>query len=599
MDTLQQMRLAINARNGVLYLRTSNEEELYRSMTQTWLAAANSRVIAWDLVLGETVTDQRSEAGKHTRYLTDWRRDVAGEPALPLTGFINSVGKSEVYYCPTCGFMGQDKNKAIEHWTNAHSKSADAMPGLVNTLYIVRGIGPYITGDNADPMLLRMLYTASIQTRRAARDNMIVILPLEASLPDSLLQVGTLVDDALPTRQVIKSAIWPQCLKGIRFRQDGQGGEVPTKYNKVFDGLNPLDSDTAQQVADTLAGLTMPEIEAAIKAAVLETELASVAEPAARWAHLKASMLKAKVAGLRRSSALELLQPVDPQDVGGMGALRNWLTRRAAALRADAQAAGVPAPKGVVLTGVPGTGKSLIARSIGSTLRLPVVRFDIGAVFGQYVGQSESAMRNAIRTVEAIAPCVLMMDEIDKGFSGVGGGSTDGGTTQRVFGTFLTWMQERASINPVFVVATANNVSGLPPEMLRKGRFDELFFVDLPNADERIEILNIHLGKVKTSKSIENLAAVATACKDFSGSEIGQAVIEAQINAYADNAPLSGAYLQEAIAATRPLSQTMREQLAALREWAKTRARSASYEIAPQVQQVAHAAIEGITIGED
>ena len=194
---------------------------------------------------------------------------------------------------------------------------------------------------------------------------------------------------------------------------------------------------------------------------------------------------------IRESEALEFYSATEtPDNVGGLGQLKHWLNLRERAFSPEARAYGLPAPKGVALIGIPGTGKSLTAKMIASAWHQPLLRMDVGALFGSLVGESEERVRTALRLAEGIAPCVLWIDELDKSFAQ---GGNDGGTSQRVFGTILTWMQDKSA--PVFVVATANDVAALPPELLRRGRFDEIFFLDLPTTEERHEILSVHLAK--------------------------------------------------------------------------------------------------------
>jgi SpoVK/Ycf46/Vps4 family AAA+-type ATPase len=225
--------------------------------------------------------------------------------------------------------------------------------------------------------------------------------------------------------------------------------------------------------------------------------------------------------------------------------------------------------------GIQGCGKSLTAKAIAATWQFPLLRFDMGKVFGGIVGQSEGNIRTALQVAQALAPCVLWIDEIEKGMAGMGSsGQTDGGTTARVVGTLLTWMQEKRE--PVFVVATANRIDMLPPELLRKGRFDEIFFVDLPTREIRKEILGIHLRKKDRNPDDFDLDALATASVGFSGAELEEAVREGLYEAFAHARGLTTEDIASALVKTFPLSQTMREEIDDLRKWAQVRARLAS-----------------------
>jgi AAA+ superfamily predicted ATPase len=258
------------------------------------------------------------------------------------------------------------------------------------------------------------------------------------------------------------------------------------------------------------------------------------------------------------------------KDVGGLGSLKQWLKRRGQAFSPEAKKYGLSTPKGVLLVGLPGTGKSMFAKAIAKAWRLPLLTMDISALFGSLVGESEGNMRRALRTAEAMAPCVLHVDEIEKGFGDAG--SLDGGTSLRVFGKFLNWMQEKGE-KQVFVVATANDVSRLPPEMLRKGRFDEIFFTDLPDVEEREEILRIHLKKRKRNPDNFDMDLISTSLNGFSGAEIEEAVKEGLFLAFPSK--LEDSHILRAVGATTPLSKTMAERVKELREWAHTRARYA------------------------
>ncbi|MDR3200673.1 MAG: AAA family ATPase, partial [Spirochaetales bacterium] len=229
----------------------------------------------------------------------------------------------------------------------------------------------------------------------------------------------------------------------------------------------------------------------------------------------------------------------------------------------------------ILLLGIPGCGKSLSAKAIAGLWQLPLLKLDVGKVFSSYVGSSEENVRRAIQTAESIAPSILWLDEMEKGFSGLSSsGMTDGGTTARVFGTFLTWLQEKTT--PVFVVATSNNVSQLPPELLRKGRFDEIFYVDLPSKEEREEIFRIHLQKRGRRTEDFDIAGAAAKTGGFSGSEIEEVVVSALYDAFDQDSELLPRHIAAGIDAIIPLSQTMEEQIRGIREWAKLRARRAS-----------------------
>jgi len=279
---------------------------------------------------------------------------------------------------------------------------------------------------------------------------------------------------------------------------------------------------------------------------------------------------------IRKSGLLEYYASNESfADVGGLAVLKGWLNKRAAAFTDEARAFGLPAPKGILMLGVQGCGKSLCAKAVSTQWQLPLLRFDMGRMFGSLVGSSEENVRRAIAVAESVAPAILWVDEIDKAFAGSqGSGVVDGGTTARVFGTFLTWLSEKTV--PVFVAATANDISQLPPELLRKGRLDEIFFVDLPGKEERIEIFRIHLNKRRRDASRFDLPALADASQDFSGAEIEEAINSALYDAFYAKEEVTTGHVLTALAQTVPLAKTMDEQIDHLRRWAEGRARNAS-----------------------
>lgn len=288
---------------------------------------------------------------------------------------------------------------------------------------------------------------------------------------------------------------------------------------------------------------------------------------------------------IRKSGILDYFPKNESlKDVGGMENLKEWLKKRQLAYDKEARDWGLKEPKGLLLLGVPGCGKSLIAKSIASSWNMPLLRLDVGKVFQGIVGSSEDNIRKAIATAEAVAPCVLWIDEIEKGLSGVqSSGATDGGVTSRIFSTILTCMQEKTA--PVFVVATANNINQLPPELLRKGRFDEIFFVDLPSQKEKENIFSIHLQKNRQNVSSFALDILAQKAEGFNGAEIEECVKEAMFTAYVESqesniAPkLQMIHILDAIKNTVPLSKTMEKQITDLRKFAVSRAKNASKEI--------------------
>jgi AAA+ superfamily predicted ATPase len=284
---------------------------------------------------------------------------------------------------------------------------------------------------------------------------------------------------------------------------------------------------------------------------------------------------------IRKSGLLEYVDIRERlDDIGGLENMKRWLVERRIAFTDRARNFGLPTPKGVLLMGVQGCGKSLSAKAVATLYNMPLLRLDMGAIFGSYVGESESHIRQALSLAQSVSPCVLWIDEIDKGLGGLrGAGGSDSGTTQRVFGTLVTWMQENT--RPVFVVATANNIHILPPEVLRKGRFDEIFFVDLPDVASRHNIYKIHLARAGRNPARFDTATLAELSDGFSGAEIEAAVMAGLFRALYENRELETGDIAAAIGETFPLSDTMREEIQRIRNWAKGRARPASGDHIP------------------
>ncbi len=323
--------------------------------------------------------------------------------------------------------------------------------------------------------------------------------------------------------------------------------------------------DPRERLLEAASGLTSIEAENAFALSVVE---AGRLDPAV--------VAREKASEVKKSGLLEVWPAGQSMDsIGGLDELKAWLRQRRDAFGREAQQFGLPAPKGLLIVGLPGTGKSLTAKATAGVFNRPLLKLDAGRLFGGLVGQSEANLRSAIATAEAIAPCVMWIDELEKGFNGArSSGSSDGGTTSRVLGTFLGWLQERRT--PVFVVATANDVSQLPPELLRKGRFDELFFVDLPDDAERESIWRLQIAKYGRDAANFDVQQLAKASEGFTGSEIEQAFIDALHEAFSRRDEPADLSVMMQVQQVVPLSRLMTEQITALRQWAKGRARPAT-----------------------
>src|SRR6266700_2981640 len=334
--------------------------------------------------------------------------------------------------------------------------------------------------------------------------------------------------------------------------------EIFARLAKTHTLKRKLEAAGIDAIAENLRGLTEEEADRAVTQAIM-TQYALSPEVITNVLEMKKSLL-------RRSGMLEFVEASESMaSVGGLDNLKQWLQQRYGAWDESARNFGLEAPRGVIILGVQGCGKSMCARAIAGEWKLPLVKFDSSAVFDKYVGETEKRVKKMFQVAEELAPAVLWIDELEKVFAGssADSASSDAGVSSRLLASFLSWMQDRMS--PVFVAATCNNVTVLPPELIRKGRFDELFFVDLPNQAERKQILSIQLAKRKRNPSEFDLDKLATAAKGYSGAEIDAAVQGAMYAAYSEKKPVSTLHLLNALGQTVPLSTTRAEEIEALR----------------------------------
>ena len=449
----------------------------------------------------------------------------------------------------TRGVMEYGKGGTQQTHHNTISPEA-AMEWMVRqaeaSIFIFKDLHPFI----ASPAVTRWLRDAIASFK--GTEKLILLMSPYLEIPLELEKDVVVLDFPLPSLAELQEVLRQQ-LDKTRTRRTPAG--VQEKLLKAAQGLTRDEAEKVYRKAYVKAGqLTEAEVEI---------------------------VLSEKKQLIRRNGILEYIEEDETlQAVGGLDELKRWLTQRADAFTEKAREYGLPQPKGMLILGVPGCGKSLIAKTTSRLWSLPLLRLDMGRVYdGSMVGRSEANLRNALKTAESISPAILFIDELDKAFAGGGGsGDADGGTSSRIFGTFLTWMQEKTS--PVFVMATANRVERLPGEFLRKGRFDELFFVDLPTVAERQAIFRIHLTKRRSDIDRFDLEQLAKVADGFSGAEIEQAVIAAMYEAFAQDREFTQLDIIAAIKATLPLSRTMMEQVTALREWARQRARTASASVA-------------------
>lgn len=421
-----------------------------------------------------------------------------------------------------------------------------------DAIYIFKDFHIYFGGDrNSRPDYAVIRKLRDIIPNLKASRKTIVFVSSKLVIPCDMEKEISILEFSLPTETQIKSLL-----------------------DELISGLNPenvkLTEDEKTLLSRSALGLLMQEAENAFCRAIVK--LKGLSTDALSIIHEEKNQV------VKKTGVLEFVKSdLNIDDIGGLENLKKWLIRRNNSWSEKAKKYNLPAPKGVLITGIPGCGKSLTAKAMSTIWGLPLLKLDMGKIFGGIVGSSEENMRKAISTAEAIAPSILWVDEIEKGFSGLKSGG-DSGTSARVFGTFLTWMQEKTA--PVFVIATANDISALPPELLRKGRFDEIFFVDLPTAKEREKIFAVHLNKIMKNSAVSHEIEVSEAvCREFAGAsagyvgaEIEQIVIAAMYEAFYADRGLRKEDVLKAIKETVPLSSTQREQILSLREWAKERA---------------------------
>jgi AAA+ superfamily predicted ATPase len=439
------------------------------------------------------------------------------------TGFVDTTSGT-VRTCP-------DPLAALE--------AVEAFEG--DCLVLLRDFGALL--EDRDPVLIRKLRDTLRHAKASGK--LLLLLGIWKPLPPELEREITRLDLALPGPDLLGELL-DQLLTNA--------------------GIAPPPAEIREAVVRAAGGLTTMEAENAFALSLIETGFIQPSLVAREKAH-----------ALKSGGLLEVIDTDATLDaIGGLENLKAWLIQRGEAFTERARVYGLPVPKGMLVLGVPGTGKSLTAKATASVFGVPLLKLDAGRLFGGLVGQSEANVRSVIQTAEAISPCVLWIDEIEKGFGGTGssGGSTDGGTSARVFGTMLNWLQDKTA--PVFVVATANDVSKLPPEMLRKGRWDELWFVDLPDTRERTAIWDLVIAKYGREATAYDPVVLARASELHTGAEIEAAFVEALHRAFAEDREPGELDLGEVLNESVPLAVSMSESIESLRHWAKGRARHAS-----------------------
>jgi len=409
-------------------------------------------------------------------------------------------------------------------------------------IYLLLDFAPYLRY----PMTLRLLREIC-QRQRAPAHTLVLVAP-KLELPEDIESIVTRFSLSLPGAQELAQIVRDEA---FAYSRDNGGRRVE------------VDADSARAIVRNLRGLSVDDARRIVRKLIYCDGALGPADVA--------ELAKAKFELLNKDGLLHFeYETAQFADVAGLSRLKQWIAQRRAAFLGLKSAARLDPPKGLLLLGVQGCGKSLAAKAVAGGFGVPLVRMDFGTLYNKYHGETERNLRESLKHAEQLAPCVLWVDEIEKGLAG---GDNDDGVSRRVLGYLLTWMAERREA--VFIVATANQVHDLPAELLRKGRFDEIFFVDLPDAATRAEIFHIHLAKRDLKPADFDLAALATASDGFSGAEIEQAIVSGQYAANADNAAIGQSHVERALRSTRPLSLLMAEQVGALRAWARERTVSA------------------------
>ncbi|MGN0014648.1 MAG: AAA family ATPase [Candidatus Gastranaerophilaceae bacterium] len=496
-------------------------------------------------------------------YITTYEEERAASIIRKLAKDVKFIKyPRELYiWTQTNGFICDDTDSAVPNTVNPVKALEFIEKHNKDSVFIFYDIHVNFGIKNRTPdyTLIRKLRDIVSELKTGeVRKNVIFVSP-ELVIPDTMQKDITILDFPLP------------CLAEIKAKLDS----MIRQNSKVHS--EKLTEQDKEKLCKAALGLTMQEVENAFALSIVNNGDITIKD-------LKI-ILQEKMQVIKKTGILEFINSdLNINDIGGLDNLKNWLMKRKNSWSEKAKRYCVPAPKGVLITGVPGCGKSLTAKAISTMWQLPLLRLDLSKIFSGVVGSSEENMRRAIATAEAVSPSILWVDEIEKGLSGVNSGN-DSGVSTRIFGQFLTWMQEKEA--PVFVIATANNINYLPPEFLRKGRFDEIFFVDIPTFEERKEIFKLHIEKRLKDKEVaqqieqneELYSKLAKCTENFIGAEIEQVVISALYEAFFENRALKYSDFINTINNTVPLCTTQREEIIRLREWANVRAVAATKKI--------------------
>jgi len=480
------------------------------------------------------------------------REEERAEAAIALCA--QEIGGSRAIYTwdYVDGYQGNPNDQGFGRRNPLQAlELIEKLPATAAAIFVLRDYHRFLDDIAISRKLRNLLKLLKAQPKN------IVILSAQLTVPDDLSSSITILEFPLPDTSEIRT-------------------EVERILSATHSALSARDID---ELVRSCQGLALERIRR-----VLARGIAAHGTFEPEDIDL---ILEEKRQTIRQTQILEFYPASEKiSDIGGLDSLKDWLIKRGGAFSQRARQYGLPHPRGLMLVGIQGTGKSLTAKAIAHHWHLPLLRLDVGRLFGGLVGESEARTRQMIQLAEALAPCILWIDEIDKAFAGFDGRG-DSGTTSRVFGTFITWLAEKSS--PVFVVATANNIQALPPEMLRRGRFDEIFFVGLPSQEERQAIFAVHLSRLRPHNLASyDLSRLAYETPDFSGAEIEQSLIEAMHIGFSQNRDFTSDDILEAVSQIIPLARTAQQQIEALQDWAAAgRARLASRQtpLADRIEQ--------------
>lgn len=519
-DVLERLKILIDSSTPIVVMETVEELRAVR-LARTASSELRMAAFEWSIASGLARCGAEAASAPENRFPGAARAGLQAQGDLSAPAIYHS----------------QDPGQAL---SNLEAISAEAV-------FILKDFHRHMD----DPVVVRRL--RDVGQKFSTNRRTVIITAPAINIPAELASLVEFVELPLPDNTRLRQLI----------------DESMQRMGQTRTLKHTLDSAGLDRMVNNLRGLTEEEADRAISQAVV-TRYGLVPETIT-------DVLEAKKSLLRHSGMLEFVDSSENLgSLGGIENLKSWLQQRQGSWEASAQAFGLEPAKGVIILGVQGCGKSLCARAIAGEWHLPLVKFDTSAVFDKYIGETEKRIQKVFKVAEGLAPCVLWIDELEKVFAGSGpdSASVDAGVSSRILASFLSWMQDRKS--PVFVAATCNNVTALPPELIRKGRFDELFFVDLPEKGERKQILSIQLAKRRREPADFDLESIAAAARGFSGAELDAAVQSALYAAYSSKQPLTTQTFLEVLTRTVPLSVTRAEEISELRTWARQRAVPAS-----------------------